>query len=43
MLINSTPDLMRFWTVLKRLLKYIKIWKKKLTLAFFFLLTVSIT
>ncbi|HXK00539.1 MAG TPA: SmdB family multidrug efflux ABC transporter permease/ATP-binding protein [Buchnera sp. (in: enterobacteria)] len=43
MLINSTPDLMRFWTVLKRLLKYIKIWKKKLTLAFFCLLTASIT
>jgi ATP-binding cassette, subfamily B, multidrug efflux pump len=43
MLFNSTPDLIRFWTVLKRLLKYIKIWKKKLTLAFFCLLTASIT
>lgn len=43
MLFNSTPDLIRFWTVLKRLLQYIKIWKKKLILAFFCLLAASIT
>lgn len=43
MLLNNTPNLIRFWTVLKRLLKYIKIWKKKLIIAFFCLLTASIT
>ncbi|CAL4043791.1 SmdB family multidrug efflux ABC transporter permease/ATP-binding protein [Buchnera aphidicola] len=43
MLLNSTPNLIRFWTVLKRLLNYIKIWKKKLILAFFCLLAASIT
>ncbi|HMI77038.1 MAG TPA: SmdB family multidrug efflux ABC transporter permease/ATP-binding protein, partial [Buchnera sp. (in: enterobacteria)] len=43
MLFKYTSDCMRFWIVLKRLLQYIKIWKKKLIIAFFCLLAASIT
>lgn len=43
MLFKYTSDCIRFWIVLKRLLQYIKIWKKKLLIAFFCLLSASIT